>query len=91
MLPLKEKMKKEIRENIKELVNYCRNGGVASIATDMYEFDWYAMRICSPYEAYIVEDAVPVKKGMLVNLIRESGLELVSLPGQSAFFLVKAS
>lgn len=88
MLPLKEKMKKE--KDIKKLVDYCRNGGVASIATDMYDFDWYVLRECSPYEAYVPKDAICVEKDIL-KMIKEAELELIPLPGQSAFFLVKAS
>ena len=83
-------MKKEIRENIKELVNYCRNGGVASIASGMYDFDWYVLGECSPYEAYVPKDAICVEKDIL-KMIKEAELELIPLPGQSAFILVKAS
>ena len=76
-------MKKEIRENIKELVNYCRNGGVASIATDMYDFDWYVLRECSPYEAYVPKDAICVEKDILkmmkaLGLKRNEAYELIN-------------
>lgn len=90
MLASKEKMK-EIREDIKEMVNYCMNGGIASVATDISEFDWYVTRVCSPHEALIAKDAVRVKKGILIEEIKKSNLEVKTLPGQSSFFLVRAS
>ena len=81
-----------IQELVNEIENHVKGGGEATLALD---YRWWATRICSPYEARIVEDAklfdVTFPYSEILNQLKERGLRWVNPVGQSGIGYVKAA